>query len=129
MGEFQSPTPEEVESQEVMPEELKPEDVKPKEDEEIFVKAPDFGAEVIVPERTLVEPYEGVHLRIEPNNEELPYFNPEAKITNSLNSFLVAMATTSRKKTKEALERHMPEYLNEFVNFQLNSLETKTNET
>jgi hypothetical protein len=59
--------------------------------EEIFFQG--LESKVTIPEKTLVHPYEGIHLRIEPDEEQLPYFNPEAKISKSLASFLVAMAT------------------------------------
>lgn len=58
---------------------------------EIFFQG--LESEVIVPEKTLVKPYEGAHLRIKPDQEQLPYFNPEAKIAPSLKPFLTAIAT------------------------------------
>lgn len=73
MSESPSPTPEELKQN------------------EIFFQASE--SKIIIPEKNLVRPSEGVHLRVEPNNEQLPYFNPDAKIANSLNPFLVAVGT------------------------------------
>lgn len=58
---------------------------------EVFFQG--LESKVTVPEKTLVHPYEGVHLRIEPDDEKLPYFDPEAKISESLQPFLTAVAT------------------------------------
>lgn len=60
-------------------------------DEEIFFEG--LESEVTVPEKTLVKPYEGVHLRIEPKTEQKPYFDPNARIIDSLKPFLLAMAS------------------------------------
>lgn len=94
MSEFPSPTPEA----------LKP--------EEIFFRG--LESKVTVPEKTLVEPHEGVHLRIEPDKEELPYFNPEAKISNSLHPFLVAIATARSVFGKPGTEDYY--YWSQWVN-------------
>lgn len=71
-------------------------------------------SKVMVPEKTLVKPYEGVHLRIEPDEEKLPYFNPEAKISESLKPFLIAVATARSVFSDPSREDY--DYYSQWVN-------------
>lgn len=58
---------------------------------EIFFEG--LESKVTVPEKSLVPPQEGFHLRVEPKIEQPPYFMKEAKINESLKTFMLAIAT------------------------------------
>jgi len=47
---------------------------------------------LVLPEKPLVAPEEGVHVRVEPKEAQKPYFDPEAKIGESLETFKSALA-------------------------------------
>lgn len=47
---------------------------------------------VVVPEKPLVSPMEGTHLRVSPSQEQGPYYDPKASIAESLRPFLTSLA-------------------------------------
>jgi hypothetical protein len=52
----------------------------------------ELDSKVTILKNPLVKPSEGTHLRVEPREETLPYFDPDAKISDSLKPFLAAIA-------------------------------------
>lgn len=82
----------------------------------------DGESTVIVPQKSLVEPKEGVNLTVISEKQLPPYFSPEAELSDSIHPFLVALATAKsvfgnpEERSNQAGNYHL---YNQWVNVHL----------
>ncbi len=77
-----------------------------------------FESRVTSPEKPLVHPHEGVHLRVSPNEDLSPYFDENCPIENTLLPFLTAMAA-ARSVFGDPADSDEYHYFEQWVNVHL----------